>query len=271
MSPKFIFYNGDFFPESEKLFGYQFLQKKLVAEEIRTSKSKMPFWNEFVQLILFKLKLYDLDIPFFLEKEGSGLKRQIERTLIKNKLFKDALVTVSLFREQGKTSYLISVSENTQPAFALNKNGLVVDIFDKVSKAISPLSSLSEGSIPFWEIMDKHKKSNIELLLTNTNGSIIEGYKKNIYIIKKDEVLTPAMATGAYVDLSAIAVKKACENIGIRVAEINMLKVSDLLNANELFFCNCINGIEWIKGFQHKRYFCKTIRLINEEFNRLLI
>lgn len=273
MTPKFILYNGDFFPEGKKLFDHQPFQNKLFSEELRSIKSQIPFWEEYVRLLIFKFKLHNMDLPLFLQNKGSELKRQIERTLTKNKFFKSAVVVITFLQDQDKTAYLISVDGENSSRFLLNKDGLIVEIFDKVPKAISPLSSLSEGSEPFWRILQslQKQKPGIEFLLTNTDGSIVEACKKNIYLIKNNQVLTPSASTGAYVDISMKVIRETCINNSIGFIELDQLDKADLLNASEVFLGSSIKGIEWVKGFENKRYFCKTIRFINEEFNRLLI
>lgn len=270
---QFILYNGDFFLEKEKLFDQQYLVNKLFSEEIRSIKSIMPFWKEHLQLLIFKFNLRNIGLPTFLQNEGNELKRQIERSLTKNKLFKSAVVSITIFHNQNKISYLISVVGSDSNKFLLNKDGLIVEIYDKVTKAISPLSSLSEGSEPFWKLLRSHQKQQpgIEFLLTNTEGSIIESWKKNIFIIKDKQIITPAISTGAYVDISLRIVKRISKNLGLDFIEVNQVLRSDLISAHEFFLCNCVKGIEWVKGFENKRYFSKTTRLINEEFNRQLI
>jgi len=42
----------------------------------------------------------------------------------------------------------------------------------------------------------------------------------------------------------------------------------NLLNADEIFLTNSIKGVQWVAGYQNKRYFNKTTKLILDLLNK---
>ncbi len=265
MKQGFVLYNGDFFPSEEVLFSGNIFNQFIFSEKIRAVKTHLPFWEEHLRLWEFKFKLFGLPIPKFLNE----LKRQIERTLTKNKLFQNAEISLTFLNQPECIGYLIAAKEFSIPNF--NTNGINIDLFDKVPKAISPLSSIKEGSEPYWKIIHGQQDLKYEFLVTNTSNCILESPGKNIFIIKGTEIFTPSPSTGAYVDISKKLVRQISEKIGLKFSEVEMLDEKELLEADEIFLCSSLHGVQWVKGFKNKRYFCKTVRQINEEFNSALL
>lgn len=273
MKNQYLLYNDQFFSLHEELFTIEELEQFAFSEDIRAIRNQIPFWKEHLELIHLKLRLLNWPLPDFLTNHGKGLKRQIERLLIKNKLFHSAIIHLRLIKTKKKISYILRTQPLSTTSYPLNKTGIEVDIFHKTTKDSSPISSLNWGSLPFWQVAnsDPLKLKYDELLLINRSNSILEAPSKNIYANMRNHILTPSPAIGAYIDVSQGTMEKVCTKLGMQLKFVDQLTIEQLLNADELFLVNSLQGIEWVKAFRQKRYFNKNIKLIHREFNQLLL
>lgn len=273
MSDSFLLIDGQFSQKSEHHFAISLFGELIFEEHIRAVRNLMPFWDQHLDLMALKMKLFSQPTPQFLASRGKELKRQIERTLVKNKLFRSALVRVYFIQNANRISYLIKTDAIDAVDYQLNQTGLKVGLFDKIPKGISPLSSLDLGSAPLWKIVNAERTSSTfdELLLMNGEASILEAPLKNIYALKGNTLLTPTPQTGAYMDISQQKIQLISERLKIDFQFTDRLNEESLLQADELFLANSIEGIRWIKAFRNKRYFNKEIKKIHLEWNRLLL
>lgn len=265
---KYILVNGSFVPTEDYQISLAESELLHFSEKFRAMRSSFPFFEETLQLIQLKLLYYNQLFPEFTANNGSGLKRQLERTLTKNKHFLGAIVTLT-FRFSGqKVTYIIQ-SEKTEPiGYELNEKGLYVEIINPIKKSTSSLSNLSLGSEIYWHIASNHLKESTadELLIVNTSNGIIEAPESNIYLIKDKAVLGASSERGAYEDITKPLILNLVGRLKLGYSESQEITETNLREADELLIVNSIKGIRWVIGFEGKRYFNKTIRKINELF-----
>ena len=267
---KYILVNGSFIPTDEYQISLTESEALHFSEKFRAIRTSFPFFNETLELIRLKLLYYNKLFPEFTTDNGSGLKRQIERVLTKNKHFMGAIVTLSFRFIGGKTNYTIQ-SEKTEPTgYELNEKGLYIEIINPIQKSASSLSSLSLGSEIYWNIAASHLKESTadELFIVNTSNSIIEVPESNIYLIKGKTVRGASSEQGAYVDVTKPFMLNLFDRLKLNYAEDEEITEMVLREAEELLIVNSIKGIRWVIGFEDKRYFNNTIRKINELFSK---
>jgi branched-subunit amino acid aminotransferase/4-amino-4-deoxychorismate lyase len=270
---KYILVNGTFVPAEEYQISLDESEALHFSEKIRAIRSSFPFFSETLELIKLKLFLYNQSFPEFTDNDGSALKRQMERTLTKNKHFLGSKLTLT-FRFSGqKTYYTIQSEKVDHIGYELNEKGLYVEIFKPVKKSISSFSNLSLGSHIFWDIAKSHLKESIaeELLLVNTSDQIIEAPESNIYLIKGKTVRGASSEQGAYQDITKPLILDIFRRLSLEYTDHKGITNTDLYESEELLIVNSIGGIRWVIGFEDKRYFNHTIRKISELFNQLII
>jgi branched-chain amino acid aminotransferase len=95
-----------------------------------------------------------------------------------------------------------------------------------------------------------------DVILLNENGLLCEASGSNVFIWYRDTLYTPALSEGC-VDgvMRRIVMEVARENdIDVIEAQIN----PEILNeAEELFLTNAVHGMQWVLGYQKKRFFNK--------------
>lgn len=263
--------DGQFIKRDDKAFGTDIPEQLLFVESLRAIRNQLMFWDEHRILLNLQFQLLNQAPPAFMKNEARELKRQIERTLVKNKFFKSARIDLYLYTSSNGISYLIRTKPIESIMYELNHEGFVILPFDRTFKASSPLSSLRMGSDPYWKILKAFQPSfGSEPVLQNEKGCLLEAPERNLFLIRGTTVYTVLPGSGVYINPARETIRKICGKAGISFNEVEFLSEEDLLRADEVFLAGDIHGIQWIKGFEMKRYLNKTIRRINDLLNQEL-
>lgn len=269
----FILKNGTFLAAGEKLFTVADTETLLFSEKIRAIRNSFPFFSETIELLLLKFRIFNQPLPDILRSGGTDLKRQMERLLVKNKLYKSAIVSIYFFGNGPATDYILSAKPLDTFEFELKGKGLLVDVFDKMPKAISGLSNLSAGSEAIWKVATSHLPGSgyDDFLLINSEEKIIEGIGKKLFLIKNGAITGVSASAGAYMDVSGAIVPALAKKIKLSYSEINGFTTDQLYQADELFFTDAVYGFHSILGFREKRYYSLETRDLNAEMNKHFI
>jgi branched-chain amino acid aminotransferase len=245
----------------------------LFSEKIRAVRSAFPFYGETLEMIKQKLMIFNQTFPELTENDGAELKRQMERTLTKNKQFLGAVLTIRFWISDQKIQYSIQSAKHENAGYGLNDKGLYVTVFDTIRKSVSSLSNTSLGSELNWRIAGNYPKdiASDEFLLMNTDGQIIEAVGSNVYLIKGRMVKGASIYHGAYADISKPLMLSVYNKLQLRYSEKDGINDQDMKEADEILLVNAIDGIRWVVGFEGKRYFNNAIRKINELFVSSLV
>ena len=264
----YIQVNGSFITATEHRISLQESEGFLFSEDIRAVRSSFPFFNESLKLIILKLLIFNQSVPELTQNNGAELKRQMERTLTKNKQFLGSVLTIRFWISEQKVHYSLQCTKLINTGYELNINGLYISVFQNVRKSISSLSNTSLGSEMYWRIADNQLKDGSidHFLLLNTGDQIIESVRSNVYLIKSGVVKGSSIHHGAYADITKPLMLNIFNKLQLAYTENDGIKEQDLIQADEIFLVNAIDGIQWVVGFEGKRYFNNIIRKINELF-----
>lgn len=261
--------DGQFIKQGEKAFGTELPEQLLFMESFRAIRNRLMFWDEHQALLSLQFQLLNRVLPEFLKNDARELKRQIERTLVKNKFFKSARIDLYLYSSNKGLSYLVRAKAIDSTAYELNQEGIIIEPFSRTFKAGSPLSSLRMGSEPYWKILKAFQASfGPEPVLQNEKGCLLEAPERNLYLIRGTTVHTVLPGSGLYINPARETIRKICTKADLSFKEDEFLDDDDLLRADEVFLAGDLHGIQWIKGFEMKRYLNKTTRKINELLNQ---
>ncbi len=127
---KFILVNGSFVSSGDYSITLEEAEALHVSEQFRVMRSNFPFFDETLEIIKLKLFLLNQPFPEFIDEDGADLKRQMERTLTKNKHFLGAILTVTFRFLNGETIFEIQSESTPSATYDLNEKGLYAEIFD---------------------------------------------------------------------------------------------------------------------------------------------
>ncbi len=269
-SGKYTLVNGTFIPTEEYRISREESDAILFTERIRAVRTAFPFFSETLERIKLELLVFNQSFAEFTDLDGKGLKRQLERTLTKNKQFMGAILTIQFRLLNQKIQYTIQSEKLDTADYELNEKGLYIDIFDQVQKPAASLSNLSLGSAVYWSIVKNYLYGAPvdQLLLVNTEDLVIEAPQSNIYLITGDRIRGASCEQGAYLDISQPLLLELFSKLNLNYSENEGITIEDLRKADEIMIVNAIEGIRWVVGFEGKRYFNNTIRKISDSFTK---
>ena len=131
-------------------------------------------------------------------------------------------------------------------------------VSQKVTIFPSQFSGLKTLNAIQYVMAAKEKDESIfdELILQDTKGYLVEGTSSNLFITEGKNVYTPHLKHGAIDGVMRRVVVNKLMHLGYEVKQAS-LKLSDLEQAEEIFFSNSVQGISWVSSYAKKRYFKK--------------
>ena len=189
---------------------------------------------------------------------------QIGKLLNKNRIFKGARIRLTAYRNEGglytpegnSVSFLIESSPLVEEQYTLNKKGLSVDIFDNVHKPVNILSNLKTANALIYVLAGLYRKENglDECLILNQYGRVAESISSNIFLVKDEKIVTPPLTEGCIAGTMRQNIIQLATRSGYLTEERALIE-TQLLDADEVFITNAIQGLQWIGAYKDRRYY----------------
>lgn len=222
------------------------------------------------------MEILNIEIPSFLDE--SMLSKEITRLLNKNRIFGSARVRLTVYRNDGGKYIPLNDSAGiiieTEPLelkmYELNSKGYTIEIYQDIKKPINVFSSIKSCNSLYYILAGIYqKKSNVnDCLLLNEHGRIAEAISSNVFIVKGDNIYTPAISEGCIPGIMREVIIKVASTLGLKVNNQVAIPVQELYECDEIFLTNAITGIRWVVAFRQQRYFNKVSKLLMEAINR---
>lgn len=130
---------------------------------------------------------------------------------------------------------------------------------------ISPLKTVS--ALPYVLAANYKKEQGVEeVFLLNSNDRIAEALSSNIFVVKNNTILTPALSEGCVAGTMRQVVLETLDEMGFPYKQSHLLD-RDLASANELFLCNAIQGIRSVQQFGSRIYSSKVAEFLVNALN----
>lgn len=219
-----------------------------------------------------KMEGYNLLDEYFLKQKTAQLIK-------KNALKGNVRFRLSIYREgeglytpqSNKVGYLLEAEPLEDNTYAWNSKGLLVDVFEDVTKPINKLSACKTvNALPFVMASIFRKQHRLdEVLLLNQNGFLCEGISTNIFVVYQNTVYTPALSEGCVAGVMRRVMMQLAKkhNFPLVEAQINP-KI--LLEADEVFLTNAVSGLRWVMGYGKRRYFNQVSKKFSLWLNQSL-
>jgi len=277
MSLSFINFNGSILSENDqvlKIGNRGFRYGDGLFESMRYMKGSLKFADLHVDRIQKGMKLLQFDKASLIDTWF--IREKVEELVRRNKVGTEARVRLTVFRDSeglyspnsNKFGYVLEVQKLEESQYLLNKKGLIVDVFDKIPKPINALSNLKTSNALIYVLAGIFKNQNAldEVLLLNQNGFLCESMSSNVFVVYDRKLYTPALNEGCIAGvMRQVVIRLAKENnIDLVEAQIN----PEILNqADEVFISNAAKGIQWVMGYNNKRYFNEISRFLSGKLN----
>jgi branched-chain amino acid aminotransferase len=279
MSVTYLNFNGSILPSDHPIFeahnrGFRYGDG--LFESMRFLKGKLKFPEMHIDRIQKGMKLLKFDNYSLIDTWF--IREKTEELIRRNKVGADARIRLTIFRDSGgfytpdsnKFAYLLELHKLDDSQYVLNKKGLIIDVYDEVPKPVNILSNSKSSNALIYVLAGIYKNQNAldEVLILNQNGFLCESVSSNVFVVYDRKLYTPALNEGCIAGvMRQVVMRLAKENdIELVEAQIN----PDILNeADEVFLTNAARGIQWVMGYNHKRYFNEVSRFLNEKLNLL--
>ncbi len=271
----FLCFNGDFLSSEKPVFHSQnraFRYGDGIFESMRAIGTTVPFLNLHLERLRKGSRFLEIELPEYFTFEF--LSKQISHLLNANKQFSGARVRLGVFRKNGgsffpisnKADYYIESSSVESTNFQLNSKGLVIDLYPDYRKSINPFNSLK--SIPSQlyikaAIYAQNKKLD-DCIILNENSRIAETTSSNIFISSNNRLITPSLSEGCLPGIMRDIIIQLAVKEKITVFDDACITDKDLIEADEVFLTNAVQGIKWVVAFRNRRYFSRTAKKLNQ-------
>jgi len=222
------------------------------------------------------MEVLEIEIPAYLDE--SMLSKEIARLLNKNRFFNSSRIRVTVFRNSGgkyvaesnNASIIIEAEPLETKMYQLNSKGLIIEVFDTLKKPINPLSSIKSCNSLFYVLAGNYiKTSNVnDCILINEHNRIAEAISSNVFIVKDENLYTPAVSEGCVPGIMREVVIKVAPKLGLKVNNQVAIPLQKLFDCDEVFLTNTITGIRWVGAFRQQRYFSNVSKLLTDAINR---
>ena len=203
----------------------------------------------------------------------------IELLIRENKIKKGGNLKILVFREEGgkylpennQASSLIMSETSDKNSFSLNKKGLELGLFKTQLKPMNKLSNYKTISA-LQSVMcslDARQKGKDDCLMFNTENRIIESANSNIFYVKNNIIFTPQLREGC-VDGTMRNCILNLKDLDYKIVE-NEVKIGDILEAEEVFLTNAIQGVRWVSHVKEQQFTEeKVAKLLTKKINQLV-
>lgn len=220
--------------------------------------------------------ILNIEIPSFLDE--SMLSKEITRLLNKNRIFGSARVRLTVYRNDGgkyiplndSAGIIIETESLELKMYELNSKGYTIEIYEDIKKPINVLSSIKSCNSLYYILAGIYQKNNNvnDCLLLNEHSRIAEAISSNVFIVKGDNIYTPASSEGCIPGIMREVIIKVAPTLGLKVNNQVAIPVQELFECDEIFLTNAITGIRWVVAFRQQRYFNKASKLLMDAINR---
>jgi len=283
MSEKKYIYNGEIVTARD-LVDIAFSNRAFkfgdaLFETIRYSNKNILFLTDHVLRLKLSMPILKMKIPSYFSFDY--FLNKISELIYANQLQdKSARIRITVFRQgsgayypsTNEVDFIMEVEELETTYYLLPERGLVVDLFKDTFKPINRLSNLKTGNALIYVLASINSDflRTDDCFILNEKGHICEATSSNVFAVKGNMVMTPPLTEGCVSGILRNQIKKIAEENKLLFIE-KPFTSHTLIDAEEVFITNTIQGPQWIRQFQSKIYEKKKItQLFIEALNQMI-
>lgn len=257
-------FNGKVFKENSLIVGPDNRGLRYgdgIFETLKIKNGQVILEDEHFARLWNGMQVLQFEIPKHFSPEK--LKKEILQLVEKNGHGNGARIRLNIFRGDGglydaknhTPNYVIQTWALPVDNGQWNSNGLVAGIYEDAKKSCDIISNLKHNNyLPYVLAALKAKKEKWnDAILLNTYGRICDSTIANVFIIKNELIITPALNEGCVAGvMRKEIIKEAAKNYW--KIEETAISQQDILTADEVFFTNSIYNIRWVQRIENKEY-----------------
>lgn len=279
MQQEYILYNDEFIAANHPVFGVQnraFRYGDGLFESMRMNNGKLKFAEEHADRLRAGMRALKMDGSNLMDEYF--LKQKTAELCKKNKLKDNVRFRLSVYREgeglytpeSNKSGYVLEASVLPQSTYELNKKGLIVDVYDELTKPVNKLSNYKTTNSLLFVMAGLYKKQHNldEAFILNQHGFLCESISSNVFVVYDKQIYTPALSEGCIAGVMRSVVMNMAKSNDIPLIEAQ-INPEVLKEAEEVFITNATGGIRWVMGYGRKRYFNEISKDLSARLNAI--
>ncbi len=246
-------------------------------ETMRMVNGNIILSNCHFERLFASLALLQFEVPSYLTADY--LKVQVQEVAQKNGHSKLARIRLTIHRGDGGLydtvsnfpNYIIQTWDLNPANNLFNENGLVIDVFKDARKACDSYSHVKSNnylSYAMAALWAKKQQLNDAILL-NAYDRVADATIANVFIVKDGIIKTPNLFEGGVNGVMKRHLLKCLRDENMPVEETT-IEVDELLQANEIFLTNAIQGLRWVKQLKENSYQNSLSVLLHKKFVRTI-
>lgn len=279
MIKQFINLNGSIISSDNQIFTVSnrgFRYGDGLFESMRYMNGQLKFPDLHIDRVLKGMEILKLENGFHLD--SWFLREKVDELARRNKIGPNARFRLTVFRDSGglyspdsnKMAYVLESQSMVESQYTFNNKGLIIDVYDELTKPVNILSNLKTCNSLIYVLAGVFKNQHKldEVMILNQHGFLCESISSNVFVVYDSKLYTPSLNEGCIGGvMRQVVMRLAIEN-GIELIEAQVNP--DILNeADEVFITNAAKGIQWIMGYNSKRYFNEMSKFLSEKLNLL--
>jgi branched-subunit amino acid aminotransferase/4-amino-4-deoxychorismate lyase len=279
MAKQFMNFNGEIIPSDLEVLSVNnrgFRYGDGLFESMRYMNGAIKFPELHIDRVLKGMKVLKLDNS--LQIDSWFLREKVEELARRNKTGPDARVKLTIFRDSeglytpssNKIAYVLESQLLSESQYTFNQKGLIIDVFDELTKPVNILANLKTCNSLVYVLAGVYKKQHAldEVMILNQNGFLCESISSNVFVVYDRKLYTPALNEGCIGGVMRQVIMRLAKENGIELIEAQVNP--DILNeADEVFITNATKGIQWVMGYNNKRYFNEVGKFLSEKLNQV--
>lgn len=273
----FINYNGEIVPAVQPVLtssNRAFKYGDGLFESMRYIKGQLRHADLHAERLQNGMKALKMD--GYAKLDSHFLSNKVEELVRRNSFGQNARVRFTVYRDSdglyspsgNQVGYTIEMNKSDESSYINQAKGLIVDVYDEITKPINILANHKTCNSLVYVMAGIYRKENSldEVFILNNNGFLCEAMSANVFVVYKKKLYTPALTEGCIAGVMRNVIMKLAHESELEVIEAQINP--DILNeAEEVFLTNASRGIQWVMGFNSKRYFNKLSQSLLDKLN----
>jgi len=260
----FVNFNGTVYSADEPIFNAQnraFKYGDGLFESMRLIGGGILFLDLHLNRLLQGLEV--LGIEKTQDLEITNLKTLISELAAQNGNVRNAFIRLTVFRggsgkyqsNSNSNEWLLELTPLELNRYELNQTGLKVDIYPELKVVQNKLASFKTlNALPYVLAANYARHQRLDdCLLLNDLGQVCEATSSNVFIIRDNRVIGVQPESGAVRGILQSVLPDVCQKKSVKI-DFETILLEDLLEADEMFLTNAVNGIRWVSDFRTTSY-----------------
>ncbi|WP_448635651.1 aminotransferase class IV [Pedobacter panaciterrae] len=223
MQQEYILHNDEFILKNQPIItadNRSFRYGDGLFESMRMSNGKLKFAELHADRLRAGMKALKMEGATLFDEYF--LKQKTNELCKKNKLKDNVRFRLSVYRagdglytpNSNKSGYVLEASALIESTYELNKKGLIVDVFDELTKPVDKLSNYKTCNSLVYVMAGLYKKQyNLdEAFILNQNGFLCESISSNIFVVYDKQIYTPSFNRRLYCRSNEKCGNEYCQN-----------------------------------------------------------